>query len=226
MKLSRVSLRCVALPALALRLLIGCAAGANVGPVATLHDYAAALREKDAPRAYALLSSEAKRSLTFAAFEQMLRDDPATTAELIGTIESAVQPTDISAQVTASNGDVLALVYENGAWRADLSAIDLYSQATPTKAVRSFVRAFDARRYDLLIRFVPAAELEGLTPKLLQAAWEGPQREEMSRLVGALRTSQVTATTEVLGNRATLAYGAGASIQLINEAGTWKIEEF
>jgi hypothetical protein len=226
MKLFRVSLRCTALLAVGMWLLIGCMAGANVGPVATLHDYAAALREKDAPRAYGLLSSDAKRNLTFAAFEQMLRDDPAGTAELAASIESAVQPIDITAQVTASNGEVLALVYENGTWKADLAAIDLYSQATPGKTVRSFVRAFDARRYDLLIRFVPAAELEGLTPKLLQAAWEGPQREEMTRLVGALRASPISATTEVLGNRATVAYGAGASIQLINEAGYWKIEEF
>jgi hypothetical protein len=226
MKLPRVFLFGAVAPALSLSLQLGCAAGSSVGPVATLHAYAAAVRAQDAKRAYALLSAEAQRTLTFADFERMLRDDPEQAQALAVALEEATQAPEITAQVTADNGETLQLVYEDGAWKADLSAIDWYSQATPEKALRSFVRAFEAGRYDVLLRFVPSSELEGLTPEVLRAAWEGKDREDVSRLVQALRASLSTATSEVVGNRATVAYGAGATIHLVSEAGVWKIEAF
>jgi hypothetical protein len=118
------------------------------------------------------------------------------------------------------------LVYEAGAWRIDASAIDLYSQTTPEIAVASFVKAFEAKRYDVLLRFVPEAQRQGLDEKSLRAAWEGEQKKEMQQLVQALAASLPRAKAELLGERATLSYGSGGSVELVRERGLWKIEEF
>jgi hypothetical protein len=128
--------------------------------------------------------------------------------------------------VTAPNGESLLLVYENGAWRVDGSAIDLYSQASPESAVRAFIRAFENKRYDVLLRFVPDAKKEGLDAAKLKKAWEGEQKDEMERLTQALAAALPTARFERIGERATMSYGAGGTVELLREHGSWKIEEF
>jgi len=116
-------------------------------------------------------------------------------------------------------------VFENGAWRVDGSAIDLYSQATPESASLAFVRAVGNKRYDLLLRFVPDSQREGLNENTLRAAWEGEQKQDMARLIEALKAALPAARFEVVGERATLAYGAGGTIELVREHGAWKVEE-
>ncbi len=108
----------------------------------------------------------------------------------------------------------------------DGSAIDLYSQAAPESAALSFVRAVENKRYDLLLRFVPDSQRdEGLTEATLRAAWEGEQKQEMVRLIEALKAALPAARFEVVGERATLAYGAGGTIELVREHAAWKVEE-
>jgi hypothetical protein len=117
-------------------------------------------------------------------------------------------------------------VYEDGSWRVDSSAIDLYSQTSPESAVRAFIRAFQNHRYDVLLRFVPDGKKEGLDAAKLKKAWESEQKEEMERLTQALEAALPTAKFERIGERATMAYGAGGTVELVREHGAWKIEEF
>ena len=65
-----------------------------------------------------------------------------------------------------------------------------------------------------MLRFVPDAHLEGSTPTKLRAAWEGAQKEEMVRITAALRALP-TAQFEEIGDRATMAYGSGGTVQLL-----------
>ena len=69
------------------------------------------------------------------------------------------------------------------------------------------------------------AELGGDANKL-RAAWEGAQKEEMIRITSALRAALPTAQFEEIGDRATMAYGSGGTVQLLREHGAWKIEDF
>src|SRR5262249_35838476 len=69
----------------------------------------------------------------------------------------------VTATVTVPNGDELQLVYEGGRWRVDAAAVDLYGQATPRQALMGFLRAFDRKRYDVILRYVPDAEIEGIS---------------------------------------------------------------
>ena len=212
---------------LVLGLVVGCGGGAGADPDRVLHDYSVALESGRAAEAYALLSTESKKSISFEQFQRILKENPEEARELAQSLRRPqVAPPRVTATVTGPDGESsILLVYEQGAWRVDASAIDLYSQRTPEAAVRAFLRAYDNRRFDVLLKFVPQEQREDLTAAELKKAWEGEERADMDRLTGALRASLPTAKVEVFGDRATLAFGAGGSVELVRESGLWKIED-
>lgn len=206
---------------------IACSAEKPVqSPKQALDAYALALSEGRERDAYDLLSDQAKNNISFEAFQRMIQENPDEVQDIAKALQRPAGPPLVTATVTTPNGDTLLMVYEDGAWRVDGSAIDLYSQATPQGAIFAFIRAFENKRYDVLMRFVPEAKREGLDEKKLKAAWEGEQAHEMERLVQALKAAMPTARVEVLGERATMAYGAGGTVELLREQGAWKVEEF
>jgi hypothetical protein len=206
---------------------LGCSATpAPQGPRETLGEYARALSEGRVQDAYALLSDEARKSIPFEAFQRMVKENPEEVRDITRALTRPSGPPLVTATVASPNGESLLLVFEDGEWKVDASAIDLYSQASPEAAVRAFLRAFDNKRYDVLMRFVPDIKKEGLDAAKLKKAWEGEQKEEMDRLTQALEAALPTARFERIGDRATMAYGAGGTVELVREHGAWKIEEF
>jgi len=221
--------RWVGVPLVALCLAaIGCSASTKParGPSETLRAYAEALDQGRVDDAYAMLSDEAKRELSLDAFRRMVRENPSEMKEIAGALKRPANSPVVTATIATPDGDSLLLRYESGRWRVDASAIELYSQATPRQAVTSFIRAFERKRYDVLMRFVPDAKTPGLDAKKLQEAWEGSQKQEMQRLVPAVRSALPTATFEEVGDRATMPFGAVGTVELVREHGMWKIEDF
>ena len=213
---------------LALCLLIGCASSnANTGsPEATLSAYSHAVQRGQLSEAYALLSDDAKKTIPFEQFKRMIQENPEQAQELTRALDRPQSgPARVTAKVTGADGEPLLLVLEGGQWRVDGSAIDLYSQATPESAALAFVRGIENKRYDVLLRFVPDGQREGLNENTLRSAWEGEQKQDMARLLEALKAALPGARFEVVGERATLAYGAGGTIELVREHGAWKVEE-
>jgi hypothetical protein len=176
--------------------------------------------------AYALLSREAQKSIPFDAFKRMVSENPDEVHDIAQALSGPAGPPLITATVTTPDGETLLLVLEGDTWKVDGSAVDLYSQTTPEAAIHAFLRAYDNKRYDILMRFVPERQSQGLDAAKLKKAWEGEQKEEMERLTQALRAALPTARFEFLGDRSTMAYGAGGTVELVREAGAWKIEDF
>lgn len=195
-------------------------------PRSAVDAYTAALREGRTRDAYELLSAEAQKTLSFEAFDRMVRENPSELEAMLDALQRPSADPYVTARITAPDGETLLLVYEDGAWRVDASAVDLFGQRTPEQAVRSFLRAFEGRRYDILLRFVPDAHREGLDAETLKKAWEGEQKEEMAQLVSSLAAGLAEARVEVVGDRATLVYGSGSTVELLREHGLWKIEDF
>jgi hypothetical protein len=213
----------------------GCVGSAgSKAPLDTISAYANALQRRDAKTAYALLSVDAQRRLPYARFEAMMRENPDQVAVLAKALSASPRRVVVTATFASPDEQTIELTLEDGQWKANLSALDLYSQVEPLVTLRSFVRAFEARRYDVLMRFVPDAEREGITPDKLKQAWEGPQREDMAALIDGLKTSLPTARAEQYGDRATVgygsgiagAYGSGGTVELLQENGLWKIVNF
>jgi hypothetical protein len=205
----------------------GCGGSAGADPDRVLRDYSLALEAGKAAEAYALLSAESKKSISFEQFQRILKENPEEARELAQSLRRPQSaPPRVTATVTGPDGEsAILLIYEQGVWRVDASAIDLYSQRTPEAAVKAFLRAYENKRFDVLLKFVPDDQSEGLTAAELKKSWEGEERADMDRLTGALKASLPTAKVELFGDRATLAFGAGGSVELVRERGLWKIEE-
>ncbi len=225
---ARKSLIVAMLGVLLLASAVGCGTNAKParGPAETLRDYAEALDQGRVEDAYAMLSDEAKREMSLDAFRRMVRENPAEMTEVAGALRRPGSAPVVTATIDTPDGDSLLLRYETGRWRVDASAIDLYSQATPRQAVTSFIRAFERGRYDVLMRFVPDAKKPGLDAAKLKSSWEGSQKQEMQRLIPAVKSALPTATFEEVGDRATMPFGAVGTVQLVQEHGVWKIEDF
>ena len=229
--MSRVHLRlarhaCLAFFALGmLDSLGGCTAPRAEDPQAVLRSYSHALEEGRAEDAYRMLSEEARRGISLEAFRRMVKDNPEEVREIAKALARPTATPVVTATVTSSNGQELQLVLENGKWRVEATAIDLYAQDTPRHAIQGFVRAVERKRYDVVLKFVPDSHKEGLDPSKLKLAWEGHDKEEIEQVVSSLKQSLPTASIEETGDRATMAYGAG-TMQLVRERGLWKIEDF
>jgi hypothetical protein len=262
--------------------LTGCSASGGVqqGPSDTLRAYAQALEQNRVDDAYRLLSAEAKSNMSLEAFRRAVKENPEDALEIARSIARPSSDPVVTATVSIPSGEELLLVYEGGRWRIDNSAVDLYSQSTPRQALLGFLRAYDRKRYDVILRYVPDAEKEGpapvesreppaqpappagsaappadksappaspatprapldkappadgadklgrLTAEKLRAAWEGQQKEQMSRIVQAIKSALPTAAIEEAGDSASMAYGAGGTVAFTREHGVWKIKDF
>jgi hypothetical protein len=198
----------------------------DTGPREILRQYGSHLEAERLKEAYALLSEDAKKSMPFEAFELIVRENPEEITTLVEGLRRPASPPRVTALVSTPSGEQLLMVYEAGAWRVDGSAIALYDQTSPRAAVRSFLRALKNARYDVLLRFVPDEKLEGLDAQTLEAAFTGEQKEEVERTAQALEAALPTAEIERTGDRATMSYGAGGTLQLVSQHGSWKIEDF
>lgn len=206
---------------------IACTGAARLAndPRSVLEAYARALEEGRAEEAYRLLSDAARRGTSFEAFRRMMQDDPEGAREMGRALERPTAPPVVTATVISPSGQELALVLENGRWRVDPQAINLYAQDTPRHTVQGFIRAVERKRYDVVMNYVPDAHKEGLDATKLRSAWEGHEKDEIAQVIAALKQALPTATIEETGERATMAYGSG-TLQLVCEHGLWKIENF
>src|SRR4051794_17890785 len=121
-----VALRPWSLAALALAgALSGCgAASASANPERTLAAYSQALEAGHAQEAYGLLSDDAKKTIPFEQFQRMIRENPEEVRDIAKSLRRPTSaPPRVTATVTAPNGESVLLVYQNGAWRVDGSAV-------------------------------------------------------------------------------------------------------
>ncbi len=219
-------------PSLLLLVAASCAPSRPATPEQALSAYAAAIRERRVEDAYALLSAEARRGLPLEAFRRVVLESRDDMDELARALARPTTAPVVTATLTAPNGEEVVLFYEHGAWKVDAASVDLYGQDTPRKALRAFLRAYDKRRWDILLRLVPDAKKapDDRSPPLdeekLKASWEGPQREDMQRVVSAIRAALPDAAIEETGERAAMPYGASGTVLLVRERGAWKIEDF
>ena len=230
--------------------LSACGGSSLEAPSDTLRAYAAALEQKRVEDAYALLSDEAKRTISLESFRRMVLENPTEVMEVANALARPSGKPEVRSIVMLPNGDELVLVLEGSEWRVDAAAVDLYSQATPRQALVGFLRAVERRRYDVLLRYVPDREKEGvpsvivkptepgqtlappdstegtLTTERLKEEFEGPQKDEALRQIEAIRTALPNATIEETGDEAAMSYGSGGTVSFIRERGLWKIREF
>lgn len=214
-----------ALAACALSLELGCSQP-HQAPRKAVGAYASALRRGEPKRAYRWLSAQARSQLTEAGFVDLYETHREAFLDLAQRLSKPSGPAELAASVRLPDGAELELVFEEGQWRVLAESLQLYRQDTPLEALRTFVRAYDRQRYDILLLLAPEATRAQTTEQELREAWEGEEQPTLQRIVIALRAGLQTAQVEAVGRRATVRYGTASVAQLVREGGDWKIEDF
>lgn len=203
-------------------------AGARPGPTDAVASYAAALRDARYEDAYRLLSAETRRLLSYEDFSRVARESPDEVRETLRWLDRVDPRAPVTARLELQGGEPLMLVEEGGQWRLDPSALEFYGQRTPRQTLRSFARALQNRRWDVLLRFAPRRIAEGLNAEQLRAAWDrGSEAEQVQAMLTQLQIAlDANREPEVSGDRATPQYGPGSRYlaQLVREDGVWKVE--
>jgi len=193
-------------------------------PEATVMAFARALNSGKLDEAYALMSVEYRKRVSLADWKQRLTDQPQETLELSNALSSVREQAEQRATVTYDDGEALELRRDGERWYLVTNVVGFYDQSTPRAALRAFVRAMQRKRYDVVMRLVPAADKEGITIERMEQAWSGDEREGIERMLATLG-EHLDDPIEVVGNRATMPYGDHAQVQFVREGDAWKIED-
>jgi hypothetical protein len=192
-------------------------------PEATLLAFARALGEGRGEEAYALMSAEYRARVDLAEWKQKVQDYPQEIIELANALGRAREPAHETAEVAWGEAQSVMLAKGAQGWLITSDLLDFYDQSTPRAALRSFVRAMRARRYDAVLRFIPDADREGLTPEGLERDASDPAREDLERVLSSLRQN-LDAPIEVAGERATMPYAEQRRVSFVREGSSWKLE--
>ncbi len=209
-----------------LALVAACSGPSATRPLGAVDAYVRALEVADYDRAYDLMSDHYKKDHTRDEFVRMMRESPRDVKETAERLKSGKRQVDVRATYVFDDlHDEMALVEEDGAWRIDSNPLDYYPQDTPKNALRSFIRAVQLKRWDVLVRFVPKAY--GMSAEQLKAEFEGERAQEIDDLIRKLKAALDTESPiQVEGEEARLQYGDRAEIVFKKEDGSWKIDDF
>lgn len=201
----------------------GCARQA-AGPADTLTAFGAAIERKDFIAAYELTSKDFRSRVPLAAFRAGFEDGGRETQALGRQLRDEVARRPLRVDVELELGTPVSVVDEGGRWRIDAAPFEPWSQRTPRAALRSFVRALEQHRYDVVLRLCPTRHRAGVTADTLRAYWEGAQRDENARLLALLRAA-IRAPIVESGDEAHMPYGDRMEVLFVREDGLWKIED-
>jgi hypothetical protein len=207
-------------------LMAGCGSRMAAAPPldAVLKRYAAALEQERFDEAYRMMSDAFRKRYTRDQFVSLLREDPEWLRRNLKRLRSSPQRVLVQARVEYGDGDAMKLVEEGGAWRIATDPTEFYSQRTPAEALRSFVRAIERKRYDVVLRFVPAKWAGSMTIEKLRKVWDGSKRQEVVTLLKHLKAN-LEAPIQQSGDRASMPYGGKFEVRFVREDGIWKIED-
>ena len=193
-------------------------------PTDTLHAYSQALRSKDYERAYSMMSESYQAKHSKEDFVRMMKESEQEAAETAQMLSAQKKEVEISAQFTFGLGDELRFVQEDGEWRLATNPLGFYSQATPREALRSFLRAYDLKRWDVMLRFVPTKYRERMTVEKMRQQFAGEHREEIESMMNLLRANLDEPITDK-GNEARMPYGDRHEVKFVLEEGKWKVQD-
>lgn len=204
-------------------LLSGCGPR-QAGPVSALHDYGAALRTHDYSVAYDMMSEGFQAKHSREDFVRMMTESGPEVAETAQMLSSQHNSVDVTAEFNFGIGDTMRLVQEDGEWRIASNPMAFYGQGSPREALRSFVRAYSLRRWDVMLRFVPTKYRERMSVAKMRAQFEGDHREELDSMMNMIQANLDQPIVDK-GNEARMPYGDRFEVKFVLEEGRWKIQD-
>ena len=208
----------------ALGCFLACACGANrSAPSAVLSAYRDALKNKRFGKAYDLMSKQFRAEYSRKEYVRIMRANPSEVAYTVEQIDPTNQTTEIGAELRFGLGERLRLVWQNG-WQIASDPIAFYSQDTPRDALRSFVRAYQLKRWKIMLRFVPKAYRSKMTVQDVQKQFVGQGRAEITGMMVTL-AENIDQPIEEQGAEARMTYGNQHEVRFSREKGVWVIQD-
>lgn len=204
--------------ALASLALAACVTPRSAGPTETLAAFESALAAGRLDDAYALMSTAYKQTHDKDAFARSLGP-----AERRAAARWKPGKVELRAEVQLTDGETLPLVEENGAWRFARDPLDFYPQRAPDEALRSFLRAVEHKRWDVVLRFVPDKYRAQVTADAVRDRWEGERKPELAQQLAQVR-AHLSEPIEIAGDEARLVVAERKQVKLVREDGVWKVE--
>jgi hypothetical protein len=203
--------------------LAGCAHPQR-GPAEALSDFGAAVDRKDYAAAYALMTADYRKRVAFEDFRRDLDAGGPDVQAAAHRLREDAARTPLQIDVDVDLAQRLTMVLEGGQWRVAAHPFDLYDQATPRAALRSFVRAIETGRYEALLRLTPNRYRVAVTVQKLRDYWDGEHKAENRKRLAELRAN-IGAPIVETGDEARMPYGDNSEARLVREDGVWKVEE-
>jgi hypothetical protein len=157
-------------------------------------------------------------------YVRMMRDNAREVDETAERLRGKKGNLEVSAEFEYGLGDKMLLVQEGGRWKIAANPLAFYDQSTPRNALRSFLRAYQLERWDMMLRFVPNAYREKMDAAKMKAQFTGPSREQMQNLVNTLEANVDEPIVE-RNNNARMSYGDRFTVQFVKEDGAWKLKD-
>lgn len=199
-------------------------ASAPATPAAVVQAYGDAIARRDYPAAYRLLDAEFRRRVSLDEFRRAVADDVREVADDAARLRARADAWRDRVIVALPDGERAELRREAGGWRLTRPPLAPYAQDSPRAALRAFLRAVEARRYDVLLRLAPARYRPRLDESALRAFWEGPDGPANHAALRDLRVAASGAPIVDEGDTAFMLYGANRQVRFVREDDGWKIE--
>ncbi|MGZ3408028.1 MAG: hypothetical protein ACXVAN_16365 [Polyangia bacterium] len=198
--------------------LAGCAPKPPAGPAETLRAFADAVRAGRTADAYALMSADYRKTHDKDAFVRGLSPADQRSAGQLAKGRVALR-----AEVELADGERLELVQEPDGWRFARDPLDVYPQRAPDEALRSFVRAVERKRWDVVLRFIPQRYRSTITADSLKERWDGAGAGELKAQLLVVK-AHLDEPMELAADEARLPVGERKQVKLVREEGVWRVE--
>ncbi len=165
----------------------GCASSG--GPTAAVAEYRQALEKRDYNRAYRMMSDRFRARHTQDSFVRTLKASPKEVAYTIEQMKKIGNTKEVGATLEYGLGESLNLVWRNGRWQITSDPTAYYSQKSPRQTLRSFVRAYQLKRWDVMLRFAPSNYRKRMDVKEVKKQFEGTGHEDIVGLMAILAAS-------------------------------------
>lgn len=201
----------------------GCGGGQS-DAVRALDAYASALESRDYDGAYAMMSEEYRAQHSREEFVQLMKENSGEVEETASRLRSQGAGVEVFAEFNYGLGDAMRLVREDGIWKIASNPAQFYSQASPREALRSFVRAYQARRWDVMLRYVPKRYRERMTAETIEQQFDGDKRDEMADMMKRI-AAHLDEPVTVNGAEARMPYDERFEVVFRREEDGWKIAD-
>jgi hypothetical protein len=212
--------------------LVGCAHQRR-SPPDVVRAFADFVVRGDWDQAYSLMSEDYRRRVSLAAFRGEMEAERKTVAGDASRLAREDLDGPVAAVVRTRTGDRVRLTFDRAGWKLEDQPLAPFGQQSPRAALRTFVRAVEQRRYDVVLRLVPERRRGRLDEQTLRLYWEGPDSAPHRRLLSLLRANLEAPIVE-LGTEAHMPYSeSGAEndrtsegeVRFLFEEGVWKVED-